>query len=688
MSRHSPHRESPLSYRPDLDGLRSLAIVPVMLYHYGLGGLSGGFVGVDVFFVISGFLITSLLLREIEAGGFSIIEFYERRARRILPALFFMLAVTTVLAFLVFLPVDLVNYGKSLIATTVFGSNIFFWREFGYFDRAAELKPLLHTWSLSVEEQFYILFPPFLWLISRLGRRRVIPILASCLCASLMLSVLAIIRWPAAGFYLPATRAWELLTGALLAAGAVPSLTNRQVRNSLSIVGILLIFGSVVFINRGMAFPGWVAAFPCLGAALIIHASLSGGAVGNRLLQWKPLVAIGLVSYSLYLWHWPLLVLAKYAANRELKQPELVAILLMTCGLSFVSWRFVERPFRGSRSAFSRHSVFQFAGMGSAVAAACGFVLILSGGFPSRLPPKVLMYAQATSEDLHMRSDCFNLAAADVREGRLCRIGADTNESPSFIVWGDSHASRVSVPLAEIASSEDRVGLLASVGSCPPLLDVQWPVRGCGAFNDEVVKLVERQQIETVILAGMWANYSEGTRFKRELGERMVNILSDDLSIHKTVGENSEVFARALRRTVDRLMSAGAHVVIIGPVPEIESLVPETLAKAEWFGGRKDIGPSRAEFMYRQRNVFRALEVVRKLGNTYVIYPSTALCAPHCAVERLGQILYIDDNHLSRAGLDLLKSLLKGVFSLPAWKDIRQSTSAPRPGLSGKGTKG
>jgi peptidoglycan/LPS O-acetylase OafA/YrhL len=680
--------KSPLVYRPDLDGLRSLAILPVVFYHYGLSGVSGGFVGVDVFFVISGFLITSLLLRDIEAGDFSIIEFYERRARRILPALFFVLAVTTALAFLVFLPVDLGNYGKSLIATTAFGSNVFFWKEFGYFDRAAELKPLLHTWSLAVEEQFYIVFPLLLWLISRMGRRRVIPILVSCLCASLLLSVLAIIRWPAAGFYLPATRAWELLSGALLAAGAMPTVANTRVRNSLSIVGILLILGSVVFINIGMAFPGWAAAVPCLGAALIIHASLSGGAVGNRLLQWKPLVRIGLVSYSLYLWHWPLLVLAKYAANRELNLPELVAIILMTGGLSFVSWRYVERPFRGGRSAFDRRGVFQFAGVGSAVAVACGMAFIVTGGFPLRLPPEVLRYAQVTSEDLQMRPECFNRPAADVREGRLCRIGADTNASPSFIVWGDSHALFLSVPLAEIARTVDRIGLLASVGSCPPLVDVQWPLRGCGVFNDEVLKLVERQQIETVILAGMWANYAEGTRFKRELGEGVVNILSDDLSIHKTADENREVFARALRRTVDRLTSAGVHVVIIGPVPEIDSAVPETLAKAEWFGGRKDIGPSVAEFRYRQRNVFKALEVVGKLGNTDVIYPSMASCAANCAVERLGQVLYIDDNHLSRAGLDLLKPLLMDVFDLPAGKDIRKSRSVRQPRPRGNGTEG
>jgi len=660
-----PAGERVRHYRRDLDGLRSLAILPVVFYHYGLGGLSGGFVGVDVFFVISGFLITSLLLREIEAGEFSIVEFYERRARRILPALFFVLVVTTALSLLVLLPVDLGNYGKSLTATTAFASNLFFWREFGYFDRAAEFKPLLHTWSLSVEEQFYILFPPFLWLISRLARKHLITILAFCLCGSLVLSVIATSLWPAAGFYLPATRAWELLIGALLAARAVPSLTNQHVRDGLSVIGILLIAGGVVFINRAMAFPGWVAAFPCLGAALIIHVSLSGGAIGNRILQWRPLVGIGLVSYSLYLWHWPLLVLAKYAANRELRLPEVVAVLLVAFGLSVVSWRYVERPFRGHSNVFDRRRVFTFAGVGSTMTIACGAVFVLSDGFPSRLPAEVLKYAQVTQEEFPMTPGCFNRGADDVREGRLCRIGADTGASPSFIVWGDSHANRVAIPLAEIARTRGRVGLLASVGSCPPLIDVQWPLRGCGPFNDEVLKVVERQRIEIVILSGMWANYAEGTRFKHELGGGIANVLSDDLSVRNAVADNAAVFSRALLRTVDRLTSAGAHVVIIGPVPEIESAVPEALARAEWFGGRKDIGPSRAEFIHRQRNVFRALDAVLKLNNTEVIYPSTASCATGCAVERLGQVLYIDDNHLSRAGLNLVKPLLQGVFDRP-----------------------
>lgn len=659
---YSPADKPVAGYRPDLDGLRSLAILPVVLYHYGLGMLSGGFVGVDVFFVISGFLITSLLLREIDAGKFSMVRFYERRARRILPALFFVLAVTTALAVLVLLPIDLENYGKSLVATAGFSSNVFFWREFGYFDRAAELKPLLHTWSLSVEEQFYILFPPFLLLIARLGRRRLVATLVVCLAGSLVLSVLAITRWPAAGFYLPVTRAWELLIGALLAAGAVPIVANRRLRNGLSLVGIGLILFSAVSIEKSMAFPGWLAALPCLGAGLVIQTGLSGEAIGNRILRWKPLVAIGLMSYSLYLWHWPLLVLAKYAANRELTLPELLVILLMTFGLAFVSWRYVERPFRGRQSAVDRKRIFQLAGAGSATMLACGAMLIVFGGLPSRLPPAVLRYAQVASEDLAMKSGCFNPSAEDVRADKLCTIGADPKASPSFLVWGDSHASRIALPIAEIARSEARFGVIAAVGSCPPLLDVDWPVQGCRRFNTAVLEMVKRQGIGTVFLSGMWANYAEGIRFKRGLGEGTVNILSDEFSQHQGVEENSVVFARALRRTVEHLIMVGARVVVIGPVPEIEAAVPEALAKAEWFGGRKNIGPSDAEFKDRQRHVFAALAAVAGIGDTTVVYPSAVSCAADCSVERGGRVLYIDDNHLSRAGLELLKPMLQSVF--------------------------
>jgi len=665
-----------LVHRPDIDGLRALAILPVVLYHCGLPGLRGGFVGVDIFFVISGFLITSILLRDIEAGRFSIVEFYERRARRILPALFVVLGVTAALALFVFLPVDLRELGKSLASTTLSGSNLFFWRQAGYFDRSAELKPLLHTWSLSVEEQFYIAFPILLWISVRLlGSRLVARVIGICLCASLALSVIAAARWPVAAFYLPLTRAWELLTGAFLATGAVANIRSARLRDAFSLVGIAVIAGSVTLIDRSMAFPGWIAAIPCLGAALLIQVSLSGGGIGNRALQSRVLVGIGLVSYSLYLWHWPLLVLAKYAVNRDLRWLELTAVMLVASGAAVLSWRYVERPFRGARSPFGRGQVFRFAFAGSGAVFALGAAFVVSGGFPSRLPGNVLQYARVASEDFEVKPPCFNPTADDVRNDRLCAIGAGAAAAPSFVVWGDSHASRVSVPLADIAAARDRRGLLASVGWCPPLVDVQWPLAGCEAFNQEVLKLVETKKLDTVVLAGKWADYAEGVSFTHALGDRNENILSDSSSEPRSVSNNPAVFARALRRTVERLTQAGAHVVVIGPIPEIQSAVPETLAKAEWFGGPQDIGPSGLQFQSRQKNVLTSLAALQDIPGARVIYPNAALCSATCAVERRGEVLYVDDNHLSRAGLKLLQPLLESVF-VPVFRSARLSAPA------------
>jgi peptidoglycan/LPS O-acetylase OafA/YrhL len=638
--------------------------VPVVLYHYGFG-MPGGFVGVDVFFVISGFLITSLLLRDIDTGVFSIAAFYERRARRILPALFLMVPVVTALTLIVFLPVDLVSYGRSLVAATLFVSNVSFWREFGYFDRAAEVKPLLHTWSLSVEEQFYVVFPLFLWLVARIARRRTVAVLATCGCASFVLCVVMTPRSPAAAFYLPIGRAWELLLGALLAAGAVPQLARRLWRDVASIAGILLIAGSTLLINRTV-FPGWVAAAPCLGAALVILASLSGGGLGNRVLRWKPFVAVGLVSYSLYLWHWPLLVMAKYAANRNLTVIETLVVLASACLISAASWRWIEGPFRGSGAVLTRRRVLVLAAAGNALALACGVGLMSAHGFPSRLPAHVRQDAQVASEELSGMPACFGASASadEVRDGRLCAIGAP-GASPSFLVWGDSHARRTSAPLAQLAREKNRAGFLVALGSCPPLLDVQWPVTGCRELSDEVVKLVERRRIQRVVLSALWARYAEGTAFKQALGESGSHPLLDELSVRQSIDDNGIVFARALRRTVRRLTAAGTHVLIVGPVPEIGSAVPETLAKAEWFGGTKDIGPSVAEFRERQRNVFALLDELASLPNVDVVYPSSLSCADRCEVLHDGRILYIDDNHLSRAGLDLMKPLLDRAFGAP-----------------------
>jgi peptidoglycan/LPS O-acetylase OafA/YrhL len=333
-----------LGYRADIDGLRAVAVVPVLLFHAGFPAFGGGFVGVDVFLVISGYLITANILGHSDGGRFSVIDFYARRIRRIFPALFAMLLGTAAIGLLVLLPGDLADLGREVSAATAFASNVLYWRETGYFEATAGQKLLLHTWSLAVEEQFYVAFPLLMYLAARADISRVL-VIAGALALSFALALWGVRHEPAATFYLAPTRAWELLLGALLAAGAIPAPARRRVRDGLSLLGLGLIAWGVLAFSPRTPFPGASALVPCLGAALVIHAGAGGRSLGGRLLGSPATVFVGLISYSLYLWHWPLLVLAKYYAVRELTGAEVLAVLLLSVLVATVSWRFVERPF-------------------------------------------------------------------------------------------------------------------------------------------------------------------------------------------------------------------------------------------------------------------------------------------------------------------------------------------------------
>src|SRR6056297_20083 len=337
-----------MHYRADIDGLRALAVLPVLAFHAGLAPFSGGFVGVDVFFVISGYLIAGLILPRIRAGRFSLLEFYERRARRLLPALFVVMAVSGALAAALFLPAELREFGQSAVAATLFASNVLFSRETGYFETEAALKPLLHTWSLGVEEQFYLLFPLLLMALAarRAGRVALVPVLAALALASLALAAWAVPRAPAFAFYLLPTRLWELMLGALLAVAPLPALRRRAVREAAAAAGLAAILWAMLRYSEATPFPGPAALLPCLGAALVIHAGASGPTAVSRALSLGPVVFVGLISYALYLWHWPVLVFAEYAAVRELTTVETGAALALSGVLAALTWRFVERPFR------------------------------------------------------------------------------------------------------------------------------------------------------------------------------------------------------------------------------------------------------------------------------------------------------------------------------------------------------
>ena len=371
----------------------------MVLYHAKVPGFPGGFVGVDVFFVISVYLITSIILKDIRLNTFSLASFYERRIRRIFPALFGMALCFGVAAALFFPPSKFSQYARSLVAMTVFGSNILFWKirgPDGYFDRASDSEPLLHTWSLGVEEQFYLFFPIFLVSISRLSKQQQIIGLTTCIAASLLISAWGAFYKPVGTFYLLPTRGWELLIGSILATSFLPAPVNRLAREIFGLLGLVLIGWGVAFFSRDTPFPGLYALFPCFGTWLVLYSCTQDrysctqdrSSSVKSILSLPLVVFAGLISYSLYLWHWPLLVLAKLLLGGALSAVETSAVLAASVVAACLSYWIIEAPFRGPRPWLSRQRLFVLAGLTSVGCIGIGVAIYATAGLPGRYDPR------------------------------------------------------------------------------------------------------------------------------------------------------------------------------------------------------------------------------------------------------------------------------------------------------------
>ncbi len=498
-------------YRTDIDGLRAVAVLAVVAYHYWGQYFTGGYVGVDIFFVISGYLLSAIIISEVKAGRFSLSRFYERRIRRIFPALFGLLILATPLACIVLLPGDLITYSRSMLAATFSASNFYFWTTSNYFNGSGNTNPLLHTWSLAVEEQFYIVFPLFILFVHRFFPRYLRAVVTLTAIASLAWSIADVRINQTAAFYLPFTRAWELLFGAMLTLRVIPVPRSNLWREILAASGILGIAVSIFAFTGTTLFPGECSILPCAAGGAIIMAGQDQPTITGRALSWRPVVFIGLISYSLYLWHWPLLVFFTHGVAFLRPIRGIHAILaVLSIIVATASWKFVETPFRTGPRRPGKREVFVFGALCVVASGACALVLSNTRGLPGRFPAAAdsvaayLDYKTAFPSDFAkvFRSGCFidrqePLAHYDER-----RCLAPAEGKRQVLLFGDSHAADLQYGLE---SSIPGVHFLqATSAACHPTIGPgRYPK--CKQFLDKVFnEYIPRYSISSVVLNADW----------------------------------------------------------------------------------------------------------------------------------------------------------------------------------------
>ncbi|GLR72893.1 acyltransferase family protein [Agaribacter marinus] len=544
-----------MKYQAHIDGLRTLAVLPVVLYHFDVKAISGGFLGVDVFFVISGFLITSILLTQISSQTYSLLDFYKKRAIRILPALCVVFVFTLLMAELLMLPAEKKQVGESIAAASAFASNFYFWSQLDYFSPLAESQPLLHTWSLSVEEQFYIFFPPILFVICKYFKGRVLEIISLACIFSFAFSLYLTVDggFSAFGFYLLPARAWELGLGSVLAIAIHKSLIIQKSNGLGSLMGLALIVAPYFLISSSDAFPGINALYSCVGASLIILFG-SGGITGSILTS-KPFVEIGKVSYSLYLWHWPLVVFWKLYSGGIISLPEKISLLLVSLLAAFLSTKFIERPFRGEKSKhWDKVAVTLTSAVCIIFTALLGLLLAHEKLNLRNVPEQArqlsnyVNYREFSDYKLQFRRDlCFITSTSKTNsfadyDKNIC--ASTSNEKPNAVLLGDSHAAMFYGSLVENYPQYNWIQINAS--GCRPLLKAKGETRCTDMMNWFYSEKLLEESFDVILISARW----------RE----------DDLTY--------------LEATMNALSLNSSKTILLGPIVEYDTALPLLLARS------------------------------------------------------------------------------------------------------------
>jgi len=607
-------------YRKEIDGLRAIAILPVLLYHANLGIFSGGFIGVDVFFVISGYLIASLIFEEINEKRFSLINFYERRARRILPASFVVMFATLLVGWVYMDPFELKELSQSALATSLFSSNFYFTLKVGYFNISSELKPLLHTWSLAVEEQYYFIFPLLALFLWKKGIKTLAVTFILILILSFIMAITLNTSSPNSSFFLLHTRAWELLTGALVALyfySAKFSPIPKNIASLSSLLGFLMILFAIVFVDGSMAYPGIATLLPVIGTALIILCAQEH-TFTHKLLSHKSFVSIGLISYSLYLWHQPILAFARIITLEELTLPLAIACLSLTFILAILTKKYIEDPFRKKTILSSRVSLLSTSVLVSFLFISFGLLGHLKNGFPERNELSLRL-----SQNYGISAKC---SGAPINEA-LC----STSNDPKAFIWGDSYAMHIASAVNLVETGGVRQ---LTMSACPPIVGYNDASRkmlvSCYDYNQSVIDYLES--------------------IKEPMGKKVYLSLSTPLN----VGENSQLFSN----TVKRLKSKGYRVVVISPTP-VNLNTLHCIKRQSRYSGEY----SKCQFKINDKDnaaLFTSLSEISSLEKIDYIDLRELICTEgSCDVNKGDTILYRDNAHLSNESSTLIADFLR-----------------------------
>jgi peptidoglycan/LPS O-acetylase OafA/YrhL len=670
-------------YRSDIDGLRAVAVLSVIGFHAFPAVVVGGFVGVDVFFVISGFLISGIIFGALERDRFSFVQFYARRIRRIFPALILVLISAMVFGCLFLFPDELRMLGKHIFGSGLYSNNLFLWKEAGYFDASASQKPLLHLWSLGIEEQFYLTFPLVVWLLWR-SRYRLPALIALCI-VSFALNVLAAPHHATGAFYSPMTRAWELLIGVILSYGTMPkpkpalSLVpselgdwmmghSKHLRDLLSLTGIAMVASSLFIISSNSVWPGYLALLPTLGGAAII----AGGSQAwvNRIILGHPVVVyLGLISYPLYLWHWVLLSFAVIITSGDISLGVRAVLALCSIPLAALTYHFIELPIRKGGNLFPKAISL---GLTMSVVAAAGLCIYLADGFYAYFPAPV----QETYRDIHRLADISEtlncpkaIISAGVKKGLFCRsVGTG---APTSVVWGDSHAAAFFLDLPQQDQSNN--WMLLGGTSCPPLVGVDLVDNNpdCVATNKLVLDYLRNtSSIKTVTLV-FFDNYIQTESYAADhVARRNAGIGGIERTFFRNVGRDiqskTKAFNVGLSSAVKALQASGKRVVIVIDNPELPYFPKKCLARNLLPAGDCRI-PRAAVDQREYRERLLIADVAARHPGVVVFDPTSVFCnRDFCSPLKNGFLLYTDSHHLGQSGSSVVTAAFLG-FLKNAW---------------------